>query len=440
MLNELEGNMAMKVVEMGEDGSKRACAGSSSLFDDNCRSFRPLALEVRLHLARVSSMNEVLLNVEVMHMNLDLSVSGTPTVQHTVELPAQCEPDGVGGKWSKKNKTLTVMLPLLAQQTREACERLHALLIPTQQPAANEAPPELAGHSANKQDQLQQHQGSRGSQAECAGGVQANLRAWVSLAHEGCQASEAAATTARELAAKLQAATAATAAVRISQKQLEAEAAARSLKVLKESAESAAAAEKDTLEVAVAAAASAINLKTLLHAANATSGVVEIGEAMPAVSAHTAAKVQAAASAAAAAAAAAQARTSGATTAQDIASRLACLESKAQQDFKAAKEAQLEAERAAAERRAEVERQISAQRARERSEHKLIAAQRAREIEDREQDERRTALKEASLRIERARLELSQQEFLAGNGAAGKNLIVTGDVLVAKAETLLKVC
>ena len=160
--------MVMKVVEMGEDGSKRACAGSSSLFDDNCRSFRPLALEVRLHLARVSSMNEVLLNVEVMHMNLDLSVSGTPTVQHTVELPAKCEPDGVGGKWSKKNKTLTVMLPLLAQQTREACERLHALLIPTQQPAANEAPPELAEHSANKQDQLQQHQG--------AGTVQQNVR------------------------------------------------------------------------------------------------------------------------------------------------------------------------------------------------------------------------------------------------------------------------
>ena len=383
-------------------------------------------------------MDEVLLNVEVMHMNLDLSISGTPTVQHTVELPAQCEPDGVGGKWSKKNKTLTVMIPLLAQQTREACERLHALLIPTQQPAANKAPPELAEHSANKQDQLQQHQGSRGSPAECAGGVQANLRASVSLAHEGCQASDAAATTARELAAKLHAATAATAAVRISQKQLEAEAAARSLKVLKESAESAAAAEKDTLEVAVAAAASAINLKTLLHAANATSGVVEIGEAMPAVSADTAAKVQAAASAAAAAAA--QARTSGATTAQDIARRLACLESKAQQDFKAAKEAQLEAERAAAERRAEVERQISAQRARERSEHMLIAAQRAREIEDKEQEERRTALKEASLRIERARLEQSQQNFLAGNGAAGKNLIVTGDVLVAKAETLLKVC
>ena len=431
--------MVMKVVEMGEDGSKRACAGSSSLFDDNCRSFRPLALEVRLHLARVSSMNEVLLNVEVMHMNLDLSVSGTPTVQHIVELPAQCEPDGVGGKWSKKNKTLTVILPLLAQQTREACKRLHALLIPTQQPSANEAPPELSEHnSAYKQGQLQQHQGSRDSPAECAGGVQANLRASVSLAHEGCQASDAAATTARELAAKLQAATAATAAVRISQKQLEAEAAARSLKVLKESAESAAAAEKDTLEVAVAAAASAINLKTLLHAANATSGVVEIGEAMPAVSADTAAKVQAAASAAAAAAA--QARTSGATTAQDIARRLACLESKAQQDFKAAKEAQLEAERAAAERRAEVERQISAQQARERSEHMLIAAQRAREIEDKEQEERRTALKEASLRIERARLELSQQEFLAGNGAAGKNLIVTGDVLVAKAETLLKVC
>jgi chemotaxis protein histidine kinase CheA len=160
MVNELEGSMVMKVVEIGGDGRTRACAGSCSLFDDNCRSFHPLALEVRLHLARVSSMKEVLLNVEAMHMNLDLIVSGTPTVQHTVELPAQCEPGGVGRqhpplcKWSKKYKTLTVMLPLLAQQTREACERLHALLILTQQPAADAAPPELSTEFAASQDNV----------------------------------------------------------------------------------------------------------------------------------------------------------------------------------------------------------------------------------------------------------------------------------------------
>jgi hypothetical protein len=80
-----------------------------------------LVLEVRVHLPAVSSMKEVELDVEVEHMSLTLA-SGE---RDTMLFPAQCDPEGgVGAKWGKKTKTLTVTLPLLAKQPGAARDRL----------------------------------------------------------------------------------------------------------------------------------------------------------------------------------------------------------------------------------------------------------------------------------------------------------------------------
>ena len=80
-----------------------------------------LVLEVRVHLPAVSSMKEVELDVEVERMSLTLA-SGE---RDTMLFPAQCDPEGgVGAKWGKKTKTLTVTLPLLAKQPGDARDRL----------------------------------------------------------------------------------------------------------------------------------------------------------------------------------------------------------------------------------------------------------------------------------------------------------------------------
>lgn len=66
-------------------------------------------------------------------MDLDLSIDGTP-LNHSIPLPAKCEPEGVCAKWSKKNKTLTVTLPLLVSQNKKAVARLGNLAMPSGAP------------------------------------------------------------------------------------------------------------------------------------------------------------------------------------------------------------------------------------------------------------------------------------------------------------------
>jgi len=87
------------------------------------------SLEVRVQLLNVSSMKAVELNVEAMYLSLELGLADAsqPPEKHTIELPAQCDPEGVGAKWSKKTRTLTVTLPLLAEQAPSAVTRLAAL-------------------------------------------------------------------------------------------------------------------------------------------------------------------------------------------------------------------------------------------------------------------------------------------------------------------------
>ena len=86
-------------------------------------------LEVRVQLLNMLSMKEVQLNVEATYVSLKLGLveASLPPEKHVIELPAQCDPEGVGAKWSKKTRTLTVTLPLLAEQAPAAVTRLAAL-------------------------------------------------------------------------------------------------------------------------------------------------------------------------------------------------------------------------------------------------------------------------------------------------------------------------
>jgi len=87
------------------------------------------SLEVHVKLLNVSSMKEVELNVEATYLSLELGLAeaSLSPQKHTIELPAQCDPEGVGAKWSKKTRTLTVTLPLLVKQAPAAVTLLAAL-------------------------------------------------------------------------------------------------------------------------------------------------------------------------------------------------------------------------------------------------------------------------------------------------------------------------
>jgi hypothetical protein len=178
----------IELVELLADGSARRCSVcSGAIFDAQGRSSLALALKVRVQLPSVSSMEEVELNVEVEHMSLRVHAYEDDCEQHSITLPAQCDPDRVGAKWSKKTKTLAVTLPLLAQQRLDAA-RLHALVAQS---------PEAAT-LAELQTILEQVDAANGE-----GGVDA---------HKGADASKDA-TTVAELQAKLRAAEAAAAAL-----------------------------------------------------------------------------------------------------------------------------------------------------------------------------------------------------------------------------------
>ena len=119
----------MKLVELLADGSARRCfVCSGAIFDAQGRSSLALALKVRVQLPGVSSMEEVELNVEVEHTSLRVHAYEDDCQKHSIMLPAHCDPDHMGAKWSKKTKTLVVTLPLLAQQRLDAASRLHALV------------------------------------------------------------------------------------------------------------------------------------------------------------------------------------------------------------------------------------------------------------------------------------------------------------------------
>jgi hypothetical protein len=117
----------VSLLEIAADGSKRAC-GEGLLYDADGRSAgRALALEARVQLPGVASMAQVALNAEAEHLTLTLTVDEAPQSTHVIHLPAQCDPDQVGAKWSKKLKTLTVTLPLLGSQGPDAVRRLNAM-------------------------------------------------------------------------------------------------------------------------------------------------------------------------------------------------------------------------------------------------------------------------------------------------------------------------
>ena len=117
----------VSLLEIAADGSKRAC-GEGLLYDADGRSAgRALALEARVQLPGVASMAQVTLNAEAEHLTLTLTVDEAPQSTHVIHLPAQCDADQVGAKWSKKLKTLTVTLPLLGSQGPDAVRRLNAM-------------------------------------------------------------------------------------------------------------------------------------------------------------------------------------------------------------------------------------------------------------------------------------------------------------------------
>ena len=115
------------LLEIAADGSKRAF-GEGLLYDaDRCSAGRVLALEARVQLPGVVSMAQVALNAEAEHLTLMLTVDEAHQSTHVIHLPAQCNPEQVGAKWSKKLKTLHVTLPLLGSQRPDAVRRLNAM-------------------------------------------------------------------------------------------------------------------------------------------------------------------------------------------------------------------------------------------------------------------------------------------------------------------------
>ena len=443
----------VSLLEIAADGSKRAC-GEGLLYDADGRSAgRALALEARVQLPGVASMAQVALNAEAEHLTLTLTVDEAPQSTHVIHLPAQCDPDQVGAKWSKKLKTLTVTLPLLGSQGPDAVRRLNAMQ-----------------ERAVLQDKDSTGASSPGTTVE-------QLAAKLAAANAAAAAAQQLAPlTAEQLAAKLAATNAAAAA----KQQLAAETATGRLKALMQVAGAAAAGGKASVAdlealkdkvAAAAAAASATPLASqtatevaalqerLAKAVEAAGGsgptcATQVSKALENVLAAEKAKAAGVASARSVAAengvakvaeaveqvqAAARGGGGGGgggsgggsggggtdvTTATELASKLASLEMTAKLQVEAAKAAAKAEEARVGARRAEIEAELAARE---------LAQKAAME----EQKKRADALvAAAALQVERARQD--EHAKCGRKVAAEPTKLVSGVVLVQKCERLLE--
>jgi hypothetical protein len=438
----------VSLLEIAADGSKRAC-GEGLLYDADGRSAgRALALEARVQLPGVASMAQVALNAEAEHLTLTLTVDEAPQSTHVIHLPAQCDPDQVGAKWSKKLKTLTVTLPLLGSQGPDAVRRLNAM-----------------HERAVLQDKNSNGASSPGTTVE-------QLAAKLAAANAAAAAAQQLAPlTAEQLAAKLAATNAAAAA----KQQLAAETATGRLKALMQVAGVAAAggqasvADLEALKDKVAAAAAASDAplasqtvtevaalqERLAKAVEAAGGsgptcATRVSKALENVLAAEKAKAAGVASARSVAAENGVAKVAEAveqvqaavrggngrggggsggggtdvTTATELASKLASLEKTAKLQVEAAKAAAKAEEARVGARRAEIEAELAARE---------LAQKAAME----EQKKRADALvAAAALQVERARQE--EHAKCGRKVAAEPTKLVSGVVLVQKCERLLE--